>query len=395
MEVLHRILLLSHQGGNLVAFYSPETTIYQGAITGVSGIQAVTKLTGVYHSTDFLPNGENKSDNYYNALLNYDDIDLVEADPQFIETSTVQYVPQDTGVPTSSFNPTNTNITILTENVNGFLFFKLVNGTLNIENDLLNGRPEFMVYDSPASDTDDFYIFDIDQTGSYARLDPAVYNSTTKEIKGYTTRYLYNLVAPKGNQYGEIYDAKYIVVGSKLDGLNQNSVFYNGDTFIGKVAIKSMAKRRIGTDTSAGFLEKFITTSYFFCESSINVNYRHYIAPVGGNTLGTIPYYPKYKIFNKYDGTGMNELPATYGHSTGYNKQYSFENSLRQFFPMQLAQKSVTEYPNRTIYSGQSIEGEQFDANRLYLTNNYYILLSHYGKHLLTKLLHNLHQRVK
>lgn len=370
----------SDQGGNLVAFYSPETTILQKSLT-VSQIGAVARVVGKGHVAAVRHNAvAGQNDNYFHSLLNYEDLEeLSSLTRQAIDTSTAQYIPADDGAGDSFYAPNNTAIKVWNESSNGFYFFKLASEVLNIENPLLNGRPEFYIEDDDVGAEDWFWLHDLDNNSS-DRFDGApIYDSVEETMKATTNRLIYNLYASKPNQYGDIYDAKYMYVGHQTDGFN-DQVFFSGDTFIGKVALVSKTRRRTTDGLDMDLNERYFTTSYVWLESEINTNYRHYVAPTGQNTIGTIPYYPKNKVFYKEDGTGMYEVPPTYGHSTGYNKQYSFENTLKYYFPKQLAQEDVTEFTNRTIYSEQSIEGEQFDAYRSFLPNNYHDIPKNKGQ---------------
>jgi hypothetical protein len=360
------------QGGNLVAFYSPETTIIQKNLT-VSQIGAVARITGTGHVAAVRHNASSgQIDNYFHSLLNYEELEtLSELSRQAVDTSTAQYIPAEDGLDDSFYSPNNTSIKIWNESGNGFFFFKLTAGVLHYENPLLNSRPEFYLEDDDTGDEDWYWLHNLDKDASEKFNGGDIWDATEQTMKSSTNRLIYNLYANKPNQYGDIYDAKYMYVGHQMTGLN-DQVFFSGDTFINKVALVSKTRRRTTDGLSAAFNERFFTTSYVWLESEINTNYRHYVTPTGENTIGTIPYYPKSKIFYKEDGKGMYEVPPQYGHSTGYNKQYSFENTLKYYFPKQLAQEDVTLFENRVIYTEQSIEGEQFDAYRSFLPNNYH-----------------------
>jgi hypothetical protein len=369
----------SDQGGNLVAFYSPETTILQKSLT-VTQIGAVARVVGKSHVAAVRHNATTGSDslqqdNYFHSLLNYEELETLSSlTRQSIDTSTAQYIPADDGAGDSFYSPNNTAIKVWNESSNGFYFFRLATGILSIENPLLDGRPEFYLEDDDVGTEDWFWLHNLTDTAS-ERFDGSfgstILDGADETMISSTNRLIYNLYASKPNQYGDIYDAKYMYVGHH-NGELSDEVFFSGDTFIGKVALVSKTRRRTTDGLEVDLNERYFTTSYVWLESEVNTNYRHYVAPTGQNTIGTIPYYPKNKVFFKEDGTGMYEVPPTYGHSTGYNKQYSFENTLKYYFPKQLAQEDVTLFENRTIYSEQSIEGEQFDAYRSFLSNNYH-----------------------
>lgn len=366
----------AEQGANLVAFYSPESILLQKSFSA-SSIGAVARVKGIHWAAALRIHADSgKNDNFWHSLLNYSEVEsLSSLTRQNVDTSTIQYIPADSGLEDSSFSPNNVPIKIYTESNNGFLFFKLPSDVLNIENPKLGSsgnpgsRPEFFYEDVSGDDHDKIWLHNLDGTESLYQGD--LYDDDNQTIKGSTNRLIYNLYANKPNQYGDVYDAKYMFVGQKFSDLDADTTFFSGDTFIGKMAIVSKTRRR-GVATPPTFQERYFTTSYVWLESEVNTNYRHFVSPTGTNTIGTIPYYPKNKVFYKGDGTGMYEVPPKYGHSTGYNRQYSFENTLKYYFPKQLAEENVTLFENRTIYSEEAIEGEQFDAYRLFLPNNYH-----------------------
>jgi hypothetical protein len=370
-------------GGNLVAFYSPESVIYEKDLSSATHIAKELTLNGRHHAVwGRVDSDEGRNDNYWHSFLNFTSYgNAIQGDKNPIDSSTIQYVPADNGGgQTGSFyKPNNVPITIWTDNTNGFLFFKLIGTALPVENPLINGRPEFMYY-NPEGDSDVVYLHNAARSASASHIDPTVYDSVNKTVTGYAQRFLYNLYSTKNSQYGQIYDAQYVYVGYVNQNLEASKVFFNGDTFIGKIALTSKTRRREISGADVVLQEKYFTTSYFFVESDINVNYRHYITPSGENSLGTIPYYPKTKVFYDGTGNGLYEIPASFGHARGYNKQYSFENNLKTFFPKQLLEESVTDFSNRTIYSELAVEGEQLDAYRLFLPNNYHDIPKNKGE---------------
>ena len=108
--------------------------------------------------------------------------------------------------------------------------------------------------------------------------------------------------------------------------------------------------------------------NYYFVESEINCNYRHF--PVERDELGNItkhgvPYFPKQ---NKHKVLSPD---AELGQSNGYNINYSHENDLKKFFLRPFGFEDVVEYPNRVIASEQQFEGEASDQWRQFFFNTY------------------------
>jgi hypothetical protein len=153
---------------------------------------------------------------------------------------------------------------------------------------------------------------------------------------------------------------------------------FNGDTFISKMAIMSTTTEPHDEHTSE---LAFYTMSYVMLESSINAHYRHYTTSNGSSFKGTVPYFPKERtLWSKEGQSGLFQVNPINGHSNGYNKQYSFDAGIKKFYPKPLLlEEEVNNYGNRVIYSEVSLEGEQFDANRLFLPNNYHDVPKHKG----------------
>jgi hypothetical protein len=360
--------------GNKIGFMSPETVVYNDLPIGQLELQTLCELRGTQKIVHDLRTSDNDNGEIANTQVfldynqmypltqTYSDISIVSNSPQYIPSSPGDIVGPDTS-----------NITIMgTSDIvnnfknNGYLFLKL-DSNLPIKQDLYDGKPEFF-YNYRVDRTDDIY------------LNGVLRGDVENERKGNTTRYLYNIVRVLDRQYGAIYDAKYIVCGTYhlIDNpVDQTFRCFGGDTFIGKFGVVNQS----GTTNAYDEID-FRVLSYFFCESEINVDFRHYAQPVGsegqqGFIPGTTPYYPKLSILyndpeDKSLTPGILNLSWTLGHGRGYNKQYSFESSLITLYPKSLQEELVTDFPNRSIYSEQSIEGEQLDAYRIFLPNNYH-----------------------
>lgn len=113
---------------------------------------------------------------------------------------------------------------------------------------------------------------------------------------------------------------------------------------------------RVGADLKAG--------NYYFVESEINCNYRHF--PIERDEQGNIsktgvPYFPKQ---NKVE---VLKPDAELGHSNGYNIQYSKDNAIKYFYLRPFNYRDVIYYPNTVIASQRSFEGELSDQFRIFL----------------------------
>ncbi|WP_428743152.1 hypothetical protein [Tenacibaculum sp.] len=203
---------------------------------------------------------------------------------------------------------------------------------------------------------------------------------------------LYNLIIDRPNFYGDVYDKESMPVSTVLfnaeninpvtgELLGSNKVvFFGGDTFISRYAVvlKTTGPYYGGSSESDQDIPKTNTLVYLMVESNNNYNFRHYNES-DGITTGTLPYYPKYKLL-KQDGTGILDTVSALGNAVQYNKQYSAENTLRPTFTKILGEESITSFDNRIAYSATSIEGERFDAYRLFLPANYHDIPKQHGK---------------
>ena len=352
--------------GSEIGFMSPETTIYQTLPLGSLKLRTVSKISGSQtiindertHNADEIANTGmflDYTDTSYNLI---NDIDILTNSAQYINACSA-----DTSNISTNVIIAGTGDTVNNYKNNGYLFLKL-SGYLPIDQTLQNGKPEFYYSYNGSDKTDTIYLNGIERSD----------NTTIR--KGTVSRNLYNIVRVLDRQYGTVYDATYILCGSTTDYTNSLKV-YGGDVFIGKFAVVNAMAFVGGPDEV-----QFKALSYFYCESSINVGYRHYNQPIGseGQTnfiAGTTPYYPKLSIlYNDPKNAGLTpgilNLSWALGHARGYNKQYSFESSLIKYYPKQLEEDVVTSFTNRVIYSLPSVEGEQFDSYRLFLPNNYH-----------------------
>jgi hypothetical protein len=224
-----------------------------------------------------------------------------------------------------------------------------------------------------------------------------------------TLRDLYILKNVVKNQYKQLDGNEYIIVDTLLrddqardsDELNvaETRTIWNGDVFISKFFFKTSLTIPYGfydyqatppiwsADYPGWAVDKLLEVygpmapelqdrkggvlkagNYYFVESEINCNYRHF--PVQRDEQGNIiahgvPYFPKQ---NKHKVLSPD---AELGQSDGYNIAYSHENDLRKFFLRPFGFEDVIEYPDRTIASEQQFEGEASDQFRNFFFNTY------------------------
>jgi hypothetical protein len=346
-----------------VAFYSPETIILEKELSSVTKLVPVAKLSGRSFPIKHKVTG-GRSEEHVHLFNNYDKIEPSGFTSQTIVSGTTHYVPKDVGTP-EAYTGTQGKVYSLQE-INGYLTFTLTED-LHMHNTLYSGKPEFQfAFDSNGVST--AYI--INDSGV-----PIAVGSSTADKGGITDRLLYNLVIDRPAQYGEIQEGQSMYVGHRLfsEGKTGPLKLFGGDTFIGKIGIVSSTAELADGLTAESRGLRFRTLNYFPVESTINVNYRHYTTGLESDEgVGTVSYYPKNNKLWTGEGTGVLEIYPQLGHCTGYNRQYSFVNTLRPFFPKGLGFVDVSDFSNRVIYSSKGIEGEQYDSYRTFLMNNYH-----------------------
>ena len=144
--------------------------------------------------------------------------------------------------------------------------------------------------------------------------------------------------------------------------------------------------RDLGVNGGEG--EELRAVGYFFVESEVNCNWRH--RQVERQLDGSLKnigldYYPHRRLsgiglglFNNFifpqteETYGVFDFDPSLGNSTGYNKSYSSQDNIGTKIGRPFGFEEVTDYPNRTIYSDLSIEGEVSDKFRKFKANNYH-----------------------
>lgn len=181
--------------------------------------------------------------------------------------------------------------------------------------------------------------------------------------------YIANIYNKTLNQYGKIEEAEYIECDSilfSIDG-STNKTFFGGDTYITKSAI--IMGDNAGANLNAIPMVKSI--NYCFLETIGNYGLKHYEANNEDGTL-SLPYFPKYtNLYSPDTPLGLFNYSLEFGHSLGYNKQYSKEKDVKIFISKPLLFVDVTDFLNRTIRSEVSFEGELADNFRVFLPNNF------------------------
>ena len=362
---------------SMVAFYSPESVIEQQSFKSATKIKPVMEFTGTSYKIRDKRTDENK---YGYVLLNYNtttnNTTLLNSERN-LTTSFTQYI--DAGVERSlkdivtegipKVALVGTNKSLVTWKNPGYLYLQIDKGVLPTTNTVYGDGKGEVFYKVEENATDEFYL-----------------NDNKTNTTGTTSRYIYNVTRGLVSQYGPVFDAKYHYVSHVMSNklVSSNSIeCFNGDTFITKFSVLTAINTGLVNEYSINL--KALT--YIWLESTINCGYRHYKATIGKEgdsnyVQGTLPYYPKVKTLSTGDNTtlGIFEYSTSLGHPRGYNKQYSFENTLKSYFPVAVELEQITKFPNRIVYSEQSVEGEQLDAYRLFLANNFHDIPKEKGK---------------
>lgn len=366
---------------NIVAFYSPESIISKDNLASATKIKPVSEINGKVTIAGFktgaIPNRA------VHAFMDFSESTgntSLLSSTRNINFSYTQYITAGKEISNAEVTSSNYSYTslsglnkqIITWRNPGYLLLKLDGASnLPINNTQFSGKAD-LFYESTIGfqKTGELYINGV--------------NTKTNPTNKVVTRHTYNLLTDLPRQYGPVFNAKYLYVAHKLAADSLTIDCFNGDTFITKFAVLS-SMCISANDLNSIDLK---TLSYFWVESGINCGYRHYEPAIGNEgddnyEKGTLPYYPKIKLLSSPDITkslGIFDYSTALGHPTGYNKQYSFENTIKPYFPKSIEIESVTDYPNRLIYSEQSVEGEQLDAYRLLLANNYHDIPKEKGK---------------
>lgn len=371
---------------NAGAFFSPDTTLLNKDISEFAKIKNVLTLTGGINRT-FLPSENNNNNkvlrqvfqikrpltawlfgNYTNyeipasqTSLDVDQKKFINALDKKIESTFFTDYPIDNSI-SGKFLAIKTSGTIPNGNPNTLNLNLRMNATIN----------------SP-------------QVGSVTQINYDALNGSDI-IKNY----LFNIYKDNSQQYGELNASEYILIHSTSSvALTTHDSIFNGDTFISKFGVGNKdnyqykplhytvsvgvpnATYKIGDlfePRVSGYEPQGLdlrTLSYFFVESTVNVNYRHQFND--GITSG-VKYFPKYT-----KDEVLLEDPRN-GDATSYNTQYSFENTIHKFFSKPSIFTNVTRFETRSIYSEEAREDDVVDNYRIFLANSFYDLPKHTGE---------------
>jgi len=220
-----------------------------------------------------------------------------------------------------------------------------------------------------------------DETLNYANTSTAIYGS----LKRLNT-----------SIYNNVDNINYIMASGCMHppGLSEVEIF-GGDTFISKLTFKK------SFSTVSRLYDKrdslFVQLIEYFVESDINTELRNSLSlddVVSANETSQTSYYPKQEkvIFlrdsdlNQFgegewnddnlaaviDGFHKNEFAKNFYK---YNLDYSKENTLKHYFPLQLSfdycSDCNNQFPNRVIFSQQGFSEQTVDNYRNFLSNNY------------------------
>ena len=343
--------------GLYAAFYSPETQLLGLDTPGATSLTPEGLLSGYSQHVRSQREGA-RSDKFASTFFHYYNLSpLTVPAPGAIGLARPSRRTVLAGDDRSPDLPEGTSV-IYTWQQNGYTLLQS-NGFQSFYAGLPDNQQD-VYYQEKSNATDVVYLRQRD--GGYKNQDDS-------GGYGQASRYLYNLRINRPSQYGTLEQATYHPLTYRALG-GATPDFFGGDTFISKVALAHNTAERSNPD-KIGL--SFRSLSYFFCESTLNAAYRHY-QPVGAATAGTLPYYPRLRTLYTDNGTGVMQYPNGLGHPTGYNRQYSFINTLNPAFPRDYTVTPVTSFTNRVLYSEQAVEGEQLDAYRLFRANNYHDL---------------------
>ncbi len=226
---------------------------------------------------------------------------------------------------------------------------------------------------------------------------PNVFDYTITASDVTDERYLYNAYRDNPSQYGAVTNAQYVLTYSNIDISTITGIeFFSGDTFITKFAYHNACNVRlllygpwllfdnqdrltydIDHPDDPSYIEgaRFRNLNYYFVESDINCDFRHRPYDEASATFG-VDYWPHASSVNDI----LNGPAPSQGHSTGYNLQYSLDNAAVVYSTLPLGYEEVLDYPNRTIYSDLSFEGQVTDSYRRFLVNSYHDIPKNKGE---------------
>lgn len=364
---------------DIFAFYSPDTIISQINLDSATKIKPLMAITGTIVNTSYLTNQYGSIGDPVNGLLhlfcnfnNYSiltgisekTLEIKTYEDYDFDTSTIKVLGSEYG--------SHSGKNLFNYDHLGYVLLKIS------ETDLLNPG-------TTGSITDVNWIF----RGSG---DPPVNDDElTYPNSNNSINYLYNLLITNNLQYGNIYNAQYTPIHFEVDASSTTvENIYGGDTYISKFAFKNTGRvkwdTRHGastwiTATPASYRNSMVGTemrslSYFYVESEINTEYRH-------STTDPIDYYPKNLNISDTTAshsTGILDKDPSFGESSSYNDLYSKSNDIILYVSKPLSFQSVGSYPNRSIFSEQSIEGEQSDSYKVFKANNYFDIPKNTGE---------------
>lgn len=198
---------------------------------------------------------------------------------------------------------------------------------------------------------------------------------------------IFNLVVERDRLYGSVYDKIAIPVSTVYFGTPKNdldhrilpineTIAFGGDTYINRVAYTFRDTSKIDKVASRQNTAHVDSIIYFVMESDNNFALRH-----SSTEDGSVPFYPGTKnITSTQNQDGLLDLFVSLNHASGYNKQYSAQNNLKTTSSKGIDEFTLTNFPNRIVYSNISIEGELADAYRIFLPNNYHDIPKHFGE---------------
>ena len=230
-----------------------------------------------------------------------------------------------------------------------------------------------------SSDAYHFWEYNANYTGLI--LPSSFYSTSTSLRKNNTLPnyyLLFRVLNESSVQYGRIEDAEYIPKKVLFKDNNGNfsstEINIEGDVYVSSfsylyrdfVITNPLSQNAFGVGG-----DPVSTLSTMWYESNINFHMRH-------RETSELQYYPKSLML---DGTdSIIVVPGDFWKQTvGYNKQYSAESNIKKNFPKPQFFNDVTNFPNRSIYSKQSMENELIDQYRIFPFTQFHDIPKHRG----------------
>ncbi len=228
-------------------------------------------------------------------------------------------------------------------------------------------------------------------------------NLPTEDLTFSTNRANWNYVYIKNDApvYTNIYSILYRLSHSTPYTITDSNVTFNGDVFISRMDITNVSYMNINggnifESTDVGIEYELIRN--VIIESPYNMDYRLQgtdcntyfdtsLIDEAGTFFGGIDFYMQNKTCEiiKADSSRRWKLRDSFCPEWyGYNKDFSVQNTYRQFTPLlfnyDYCSRCLNKYPNRIIWSEVQSEEQTSDSYRMFKPLNYFDIPPHRGE---------------